>query len=469
MGRLRNIKVPESTPEEDTTLTLLPKQMEAYAALTDMDNSVSEVLYGGGARGGKTVLGCLWQIMMRFQYPGSVGMIGRDDFTQLMKTTFVTFKEVMGRLPEYYRSQMRFVAGVKNTMEFANGSKIYFVYFKKKPTDPNFDRFGSFAITDLFIDECQEVSEKVINVLKGRFSVLTGRYPDGTKWRVKPKALYTCNPSRGWIYTLFYKPDKMGRLPRYRRFIRSLPSDNPYITQDYIDNLMRSDAITVRRLVYGEFEYDDDPTLLIEPDAIEDLFYNEHIVPVGRKTLSADIATKGHDRFIAFSWAGCVASVAADEDYSPGKQVEKTIRGIMLSARVRPSDCIVDADGVGNFLSSYIPGVREFHGGARPADPRYANLRSECYFKLADLINRRMIRIICTRDQRERIKEELSVVRQIDIDNDTRRKTIIGKPEMKKMLGRSPDYSDALAMGMWFHRVPVSTGIRAKVHKHCRN
>ena len=95
MGRLRNIKVPESTPEEDTTLTLLPKQMEAYAALTDMDNSVSEVLYGGGARGGKTVLGCLWQIMMRFQYPGSVGMIGRDDFTQLMKTTFVTFKEVM--------------------------------------------------------------------------------------------------------------------------------------------------------------------------------------------------------------------------------------------------------------------------------------------------------------------------------------------------------------------------------------
>ena len=36
MGRLKNIKVPESTPEEDTTLTLLPKQMEAYAALTDI-------------------------------------------------------------------------------------------------------------------------------------------------------------------------------------------------------------------------------------------------------------------------------------------------------------------------------------------------------------------------------------------------------------------------------------------------
>lgn len=451
-------------PSEQLDIKLIPKQMIAYQTLTDMDNGVSEVLYGGGSRAGKSYLGCLWQILNRFRYPGSVGMIGRADFIQLTKTTLVTFFEVLNSLPTYYREQVRYKAGVANVAEFANGSVIYFVYFKEKPSDPNFDRFGSFAITDLFVDESQEVSVKAIDVLRGRFSLLTGYNTDGTPWQTRPKALYTCNPSRGWNYSLFVKPDREGTIAPFRKFIKALPADNPHVTQDYIDNLMRSDKATVQRLVYGNFEYDDDPNALMEYDAICDIFENTHIKKVGKRTMSADIATKGHDRFVVYSFTGNLATIPVDKEYSPGKQIEQDIRKVMAMDDIISCYCIVDADGVGNFISSYIPGIREFHGSARPADARYANLRSECYFKLADLVNRRLLRIVCTPEQASRIKEELAVIKQLYVDNDLKKKTVIGKEEMKKLLGRSPDYADGLMMAMWFRRANYTAGAQLKVH-----
>lgn len=465
MTRRKQVVAQHEVPQQ-TEIKLIPKQAEAYELLTDMGNGVSEVLYGGGARGGKSLLGCLWQILNRFEYPGSVGMIGREDFVTLQHTTLVNFWEALGMLPQWYRSQVRYVAGTDNTVYFDNGSKIYFCYFKYKPSDPNFDRFGSYNITDLFIDECQEVAEKCIDVLRGRFSLLRGTKSDGSIWKVAPKALYTCNPSRGWNYTLFYKPWKEGRLASYRRFIQSLPADNPYVRQDYIDHLMRSDKVTVQRLVHGNFEYDDDPSTLIDYDAIEDLFVDIPKHLTGIKTGSADIATKGHDRFIGGDWTGNVVRIAIDESYSPGKKVEEDIRAMMKEGKIPPHMMIVDADGAGNFLESYIPGIKEFHGNGRPADPRYTNIRSECYFRLADYVNKRLMKIICTAEQREKIKEELAVIRQMHIDEDTKKKTIISKDEMKKLLGRSPDYADMLMMGMWFRRSARTTGIRARVHKN---
>ena len=124
---------------------------------------------------------------------------------------------------------------------------------------------------------------------------------------------------------------------------------------------------------------------------------------------------------------------------------------------------MVDADGIGSFLESYLEGIKEFHGGGRPLDQRYANLRSECYFKLAEMINNRKIKIQCTAEQRERIMDELGALKQLDIDNDTRKKTVITKETMKVILGHSPDYMDALMMAMFFRRTKPTQGARVKV------
>ena len=428
--------------------------------LSPNNTEVNEVLYGGGARGGKTYLGCLWQIIRRITMAGSVGFVCREESVKLKDTTIVTFFEVLSALNltsvvEY--NATRLIA------TFPNGSIIYFRDLKFLPKDPEYDRLGSYGITDLFIDEAQQISAKAISVLKGRFSLLNGVNPDGSTWHTVPKALYTCNPRRNWIYTDFVKPDKTGTMKPYRKFIRSLPVDNPHVDQAYIDNLLKADKITVQRLYFGNFEYDDDPATLCDFDAISDLFNSEHIQPKNARSLSADIATKGHDRFIVTVWEGNVCRIVADEVYSPGKHVYESLKDILVKERVPRSFAIVDADGVGNFLESFLPGIKEFHGGAKPNDYRYENLRAECYFKLAEMINERKIRIVCNAEQRERIMDELGALKQAYIDNDVRRKGIIPKDTMKVILGRSPDYMDALMMNMYFRRTKPSVGARMKV------
>lgn len=442
------------------------KQYEAYDILTDMENGVTELLYGGGARGGKTWLGCFWQIINRIKYPCSVGMICREQLVELLDTTLKTFFEVADYLG--VSNQISFKGGISNTAYFTNGSLIFFKSLAVRPRDPNFDRFGSYGITDLFVDEAQQVSEKAINVLRGRFSLLRGPNQDGSQWQVVPKAMYSCNPSRGWIYNKFVKPAKDNELEPFRRFVRALPKDNPHVTQDYLDNLLRADKITVQRLYYGNFEYDDDPRSLCDYDAICDLFHNEHVQPVGAKSCSADIAGKGHDRFVVTTWTGNVCRIAIDKEYSPGKEVETDLRTIMIRDGIPRSLTIVDADGIGSFLESYLNGIKEFHGGTRAQDAvRYDNLKSECAFILADLINRRAIRIVgCNYEQEERIKAELAVLKQADVDKDLSRKSIIKKDEMKQLLGHSPDYLDALIMAMWFRRGKPSSGPTVTAHRY---
>ena len=287
---------------QTATIRLFDKQIQAYDYLEDA--TTTEVCYGGAARGGKSYLGCAWQIMRRISMPGSSGLIAREELTKLKDTTLLTFFGLLN------------IFGVRDAVDFnaqslicsfPNGSRIFFREIKYIPSDPEFDRLGSYDLTDCFIDESQQISAKAISVLKGRFSVLSG---DG--WHTIPKALYTCNPSKGWIKNDFVDPHKRGEIQPYRKFIKALPKDNPNVSQAYLDNLLKADKITIERLYYGNFDYDDDPTVLCDYDAIVDMFTNEHVKPTGLKRISADLAMQGRDKFVAGVWDGSVCNVAIE-------------------------------------------------------------------------------------------------------------------------------------------------------------
>ena len=80
----------------------------------------------------------------------------------------------------------------------------------------------------------------------------------------------------------------------------------------------------------------------------------------------------------------------------------------------------------------------------------FANLKVECAYKLAEKINNREIKIICTDEQKVKIIEELAILKADSVDKDESKKRIIKKEIMKELLGRSPDYLDMLLMGMYF-------------------
>lgn len=160
---------------------------------------------------------------------------------------------------------------------------------------------------------------------------------------------------------------------------------------------------------------------------------------------------------------GNVCYIRLDQEYSTGKSIETDLKNMMIQWKIPRSMMVVDSDGLGSYLESYLNGIKEFHGGNRPINPEYDNLKSECAFKLAELINNRQIRVICTEAQRERIMEELAVLKQDHIDADTRKKGIINKEKMKEILGHSPDYLDMLIMAMLFRIKPIPKRPKAKL------
>jgi len=420
---------------------LFDKQIDAFECL--QDSTTNEVLYGGAARGGKSRLGCTWQILRRIGMPGSTGLIAREELTKLRDTTQRTFFEVIKALG--FEAYYHFNAS-SQTATFKNGSTIFFREIKSIPSDPEFDRLGSYDLTDCFLDEAQQISAKAISVLKGRFSVLKGR-----GWETIPKALYTCNPNRGWVFTDFVGPHERGELRPDRKFIKALPRDNPHVSEDYHANLLKADKITVQRLYYGNFNYSDDPTTLCDYDSILDAFTNESVKANGIKKISADLAMMGRDRFVAGLWNGMTVRIAIDQPKSTGKSIESDLRKLMENENVGHSQTVVDSDGLGAYLESYLENIKTFHGNAKAVNHKeFANLKAECGYKLAEMINDRKIKIICSQEQKQKIIDELGILKADNANADETRKRIIKKELMKELLQRSPDYLDCLMYGMYF-------------------
>ena len=111
---------------------------------------------------------------------------------------------------------------------------------------------------------------------------------------------------------------------------------------------------------------------------------------------------------------------------------------------------IIDEDGVGGGAKDYLR-CQGFVNNARAIKAEnYQNLKTQCYYKLADLINKGQIGITCQDvNVKNYLIEELEQVRAKDMDKDNKLQ-IIPKDTIKAILGRSPDYADALAMRMFY-------------------
>jgi phage terminase large subunit len=429
-------------------LYLFDKQLATICYLED--DITNEVMYGGAARGGKSVLGCTWQIFRRLSMDRSHGLVAREEYSKLRDTTLLTFFKVLNRYG--LKKDLDYRAwGVPMTVEFPSGSRIFFRDIQYLPGDPEFDRLGSYDLTDCFLDEAQQINYKAPQVLKGRFSVVKG---DG--WETIPKILYTCNPSKNWVYSDFVQPFNNGTLPLRKKFIKALPADNPFVPQSFFDNLETADEVTKQRLLHGNFEYDDDQNALVDYLAICDMFTNEHVKD-GYKCISADLAMQGRDRFIAGSWNGNRCIVDIDKPKSTGKSIEDDLKALKIKRGIPNSAIVADSDGLGNYLESYINNIYTFRGGKSAYKSKeFANIKSECAWYLAKLINNREIHIVCNDLQKEEIKKEISIcLKRDNVDRDESRKKLMTKELMKRALGHSPDYLDMLIMGMVFKVHPV--------------
>lgn len=414
------------------------------------DKTTNEVLFGGGAGGGKTALGCYWQLKQRLKYPNTRGLIGRAVLKTLKETTLVSLFQVAkmqgltAGLHYKYNGQM-------SQIELFNGSVILLKDLYAYPSDPNFDELGSLEITDAFIDEANQIEDKARNIIKSRI-----RYQLDENDLV-PKILYTCNPAKNWTYQEFYKPQLDGTISENKRFIASLIDDNPYISKHYKQNLLTLDQVSKERLLFGNWEYSNDPSTLIDYDKILDAFSSSYL-PSGPHYITCDVARFGNDSTVIGVWDGYRVKLHQYKGKSV-VEVADIIKSFQIENQVPSSQIVVDEDGVGGGVVDILR-CKGFVNNSSPLEnpitrqkENFDNLKSQCYYKLAEMINDSKLYINASGTMKEKIIEELEQVKQKSVDNDGK-KGIIPKDKVKALIGRSPDFSDALAMRMIFEYTP---------------
>lgn len=442
---------------------LSAKQGEAFLLLRE--ERPIDLVYGGGARGGKTWLGCFSTVSFCKEFPGSAWLIGREELKALKRTTLITMFKVLAfygfkQGVDYKMNMQDMIMTIFN--DHGPDSLIFFAELKETPSDPEFDRLGSYDLTGYWIDEAQEVSKNAKDTLKGRLTLLSGE-----GWETYPKALYTCNPGKNWIYTEFYKPIIKEEQEVYgKHFIRALYTDNPNIDHEkYRRNLLSTDnKVKIQRLLYGDFDYDDTPGRLIDYDALIDCFGRK--VESGPMYIIVDPARHGEDPAVAavfegfnvLKWLYLPVCNVTGESTEGMPSLEEEVRELAAEHEVPVSRILVDGVGLGSGLVDSL-GCRSYMGSRRPVHPlkakrdqekkeAYATLNDQCGVLLAKKINAREVGIVSTRHDQE-IQEEVDLIIDSDPSSDKPTK-LISKDDIKAMIGRSPNFKDVLQMRMYF-------------------
>jgi hypothetical protein len=419
-------------------MILTKKQTKALDLLED--NKTSEVIFGGGVAGGKSALGVYWIIKCCLKYPGSRGLMGRAVLKTLKDTTLNSFYDVC-KLQGIKAGQHYVYNAQSNIITFSNGSAIYLKDLFQYPSDVNFDELGSLEISFAFIDECNQITEKAWNIVKSRI-----RYKL-TEFNIIPKMLGTCNPAKGYVYNNFYKPTKDGTISESKAFIQSLITDNPYISEHYIQSLQSLDKVSKERLLYGNWEYNNNDLALMHYDKIVDLFKND-FVKGGNKYITADIARYGADRTVIGIWNGFRCEQIIIKEKHNIAQVSDFIKSTASVKAIPMSNIIVDEDGVGGGVVDTLS-CKGFVNNSKALKGNYINLKSECYYLLSEKINKGEMYVNADIEIQKSLSEELEYVWRHNADKDGKL-AIMPKDKVKEKLGRSPDISDMLMFRMYF-------------------
>lgn len=453
------------------------KQREAFNYL--QDKTTTELFYGGGAGGGKSYLGCLWEAYSCLKYPGTRWMMGRAVLKHLKSSTLLT---LFGLLKDWgLQADSDYWYNQSDSTIKIGESTIFLRELGADPSDPEFDKLGSTEYTGAFMDECSQVSTKAKNIVMSRIRFQLDEY------ELVPKLLMCSNPTKNFLYYEFYKPWKANELVPYRKFVRALVTDNPHIPPTYIENLKKLDQVSKERLLLGNFEYDDDPSRLFEYDNILNMFSNqfvkeEFLLPDSKdkpedaarkeahnakikRYLSVDAARMGGDRITLIVWRNWWVEEIQAYAKQPTTFTEGKINELCQKYQIPRSRVVVDEDGVGGGIVDHLPGVKGFVNNSRPFSSKtrelqpvtqnYGNLKAQCYCILADKVNANLVGVYpkVNAEYQEKIIEDLEQVKRKDPDKDGK-VYITPKEEVKENLGRSPDFGDGLMMRAYFEANP---------------
>ena len=245
-------------------------------------------------------------------------------------------------------------------------------------------------------------------------------------------------------------------------------NDNPFLPDTEKEKAKTElDHNTYRQEILAE--YVDNVGSLFKYDAVVDIFTNT-ITKDGNKYLIVDVADDGTDKTVFSFWDGLEETRREEYASLHTESIISKIREVASLERIPYSNIAVDAIGVGAGVasSSLLEGIVGFKSSFAPfktdkdivrlpyvhylkdapltAD--FKNLRSQCIFRLADLVNNHKVASRVSGDFKSRIIEELPTYQDVSTGDGKRMAT--PKEDVKAIIGHSPDHSDTLIMRMYF-------------------
>lgn len=420
-----------------------------------IDNVTEEISYGGAKGGAKSFTGVSLVFGDALIYPKTRYFIARKKLNDLRKHTIPSIHEVFEKWG--LSSDMYKFDGKDSIFKLYNQSEVLLIDAKYLPSDPEYHRFGSMQMTRGWIEEGGEFERASYENLK----ISIGRWKNDD-YDLYKKLLITSNPSKNFLYKDFYLPNKNGTLPDWKCMIQALPYDNKMLTKGYLENLERTlKGNAKKRLLGGEWEYDDDPTALCDYERILELFSNDHVQRTGKKYITADIARFGSDLAIIGVWDDWDLFEVYILEISKTTEIQHLINTLRVKHQIPKSQCIADEDGVGGGVVDNC-GIKGFVNnskalkekvqtfGEKVEIPNYQNLQTQCLYRLADRINKGKIYISASLQDKHKdmIVEDLENIKS---DNtDLSKLKVIKKEQIKDIIGRSPDFRDMLLMREWF-------------------
>ena len=270
-------------------------------------------------------------------------------------------------------------------------------------------------------------------------------------------------------------------------FFHSTSYDNPHLDPVEIDKEEKGLSPQSFRQEWLA-EYGDGTTKLFDPVAVNDMF-STTLLPSRDMTpylicdpASSDVNKSGEQkldksafgRFTGFEvWLDEKEGMSSDD-------IENRFLSEEKEASIPRANLMIDGIGIGDPIADrqQLRGMTVFKGSfgaintdidiskalpgtvdVKPTKSEFKNLRTQCYFALAHMINTRQIRVHCTQEQAEELKRELGAT--VEKENE-RLKLLIPKTEIKRLVGHSPDKADVLSMRMFYHlkeKEAIKTGV----------
>jgi hypothetical protein len=217
-------------------IDLTPKQKEAMDALAS--EQYRFILYGGAIGGGKTIWGLSALLIMCQIFPKSRWCVVRENSEKIRTTTIPSFRKLnpSGKLRE-------------NPFEYThpNGSTIL---FKGENYDQDKEGFWlrGLEVNGFLFEEINECMEQTLDLAFSR----AGRWECTP--RPKPVILATANPSNNWLKSRVYDHWRAGTLPEKWMYIPAKVTDNPHLTEDYLEQLKYLPRYKYMSLVEGDWD-----------------------------------------------------------------------------------------------------------------------------------------------------------------------------------------------------------------------